>query len=182
MLTTILIVIAAALALAVAVVVVLASQKPDTFRVQRSALINAPPENIFPHINDFRRWTSWSPWEHKDPNMKRTYGASSEGVGATYAWEGNGQVGAGNMQITDSTAPAKIGLVLNMIKPMQAHNAVAFTLEPKAAATEVTWTMTGRTPFIGKIMHVFMDMDRMVGGDFDTGLANLKRVAEGPGR
>jgi uncharacterized protein YndB with AHSA1/START domain len=156
----------------------LAATKPDTFRVQRSAGIKAPPEKVFALINDFKTWTAWSPWEKKDPGTKRTYGPVSAGKGATYAWEGNKDVGQGSMEITQAVAPSKVDLKLDFLKPFEAHNTVAFTLEPKGDITNVLWSMEGPTPYFAKIIHVFLDMDKMVGNDFETGLANLKAIAE----
>jgi hypothetical protein len=163
---------------AIAVVLILAAMKPDQFRVQRTAAIKAPPDKIFPLINDFKAWPAWSPYETKDPAMKRTYGATTTGKGAAYAWDGNGQVGAGNMLITDAPAPSKVTLDLNMSRPMEAHNIVDFTLVPAGDTTTVTWAMRGNTPYFAKIIHVFLNMDKMVGGDFEAGLAKLKTVAE----
>jgi hypothetical protein len=170
--------IGAVVVVGVAVVLILAAMKPDQFRVQRSAAINAPPEKIFPLINDFKAWTAWSPYENRDPNMKRTYGDKTSGAGAIYAWEGNSQVGAGNILITDAAAPSKVALDLNMTSPMDAHNKVEFTLTPAGDSTTVTWAMWGRAPYFAKIIHVFLNMDKMVGGDFEAGLAKLKDVAE----
>ena len=165
-------------ALAIAAVLVLAAMKPDVFRVQRSAAVKAPPEKVFALINDFKRWDAWSPWEKKDPAMKRSFGATTAGKGASYAWEGNKDVGQGSMEITNSVPSSAISLKLDFLKPFEAHNVVDFTLEAKGDSTQITWTMAGPTPFFGKIIHVFMDMDRMVGKDFETGLANLKSIAE----
>ena len=123
-------VIGAVLVLGITVVLILAAMKPDQFQVQRSAAIKAPPEKIFPLINDFKAWTAWSPYETKDPDMKRTFRPATSGKGATYAWDGDGNVGAGNMLITDAPAPSKVALDLNMTKPMTAHNKVEFTLVP----------------------------------------------------
>ena len=162
----------------VAGVLVLAAIKPDTFRVQRTAAIKAPPEKIFALIDDFKAWGTWSPWENKDPAMKRTYGATTRGKGATYAWEGNKDVGQGSMEIAASTPPSRIALKLDFLKPFEAHNSVEFTLAPAGDTTKVTWEMQGPTPFFAKIVHVFINMDRMVGKDFETGLANLKAAAE----
>jgi len=155
-----------------------AATKPDTFTVQRATTIQAPPDKIFAFINDFRRWDVWSPWEKKDPMMKRTYVNAMSGKGAIYAWDGNKDVGQGSMEITDSVAPSKVVLKLDFVKPFEGHNTVEFTLEPKGDATAVTWAMQGPTPFIGKIIHVFINMDSMVGADFEAGLANLKAAAE----
>jgi carbon monoxide dehydrogenase subunit G len=162
----------------VAAVLIVAATRPDTFRVQRAASIKAPPETIFALINDFKRWETWSPWEKKDPAMKRTYGAATRGKGAVYAWEGNKDVGQGRMEIAESSSPSKVALKLDFLKPFEAHNIVEFTLEPKAGATNVTWAMQGDTPYFAKIIHVFINMDRMVGKDFEAGLANLKAAAE----
>jgi hypothetical protein len=170
--------IGAVLVVGIAVVLILAAMRPDQFRVQRSAAIKAPPEKIFPLINDFKAWTAWSPYENKDLAMKRTYGNSTTGKGATYAWEGNGQVGSGNMLITDAPAPSKVTLDLNMTRPIEAHNVVEFTLTPAGDSTTVTWAMRGEAPYFAKVIHVFFNMDKMVGGDFEAGLAKLKAAAE----
>jgi hypothetical protein len=164
-------------AVALAGVLAFAATKPDIFRVQRSAAMKAPPEKIAAVLSDFRRWDSWSPWEKMDPAMKRTYGGAEKGKGATYAWEGNGQVGQGRMEITD-IAPQRVALDLDFVKPFEAHNKVVFTLESKGDATEVSWSMVGPVPYLAKIVHVFVDMDRMVGGQFEAGLANLRTVVE----
>ncbi|WP_293811199.1 SRPBCC family protein [uncultured Bosea sp.] len=170
----------ALLAVGIVVVLILAAGKPDTFQVARSIKIEASPERIYPLIADFRAWGAWSPWEKKDPAMKRTYGGPEIGVGATYAWAGDKNVGEGSMRITEAQVPGKLGLKLDFLKPFEAHNDVVFALTPQGQQTNVTWIMTGPTPFIGKIMHVFMDMDRMVGGDFETGLKAMKAAAERP--
>ena len=162
----------------IAIVLVLAARRPDTFQVTRTATINAPPERIYPLIVDFKAWDAWSPWEKKDPAMKRTYGGPEAGVGATYAWAGDKNVGEGSMRITEAQVPGKLALKLDFLKPFEAHNDVVFALTPQGQQTNVTWIMTGPTPFIGKIMHVFMDMDSMVGGDFESGLKAMKAAAE----
>ena len=164
-------------AVLIAGVLILAATRPDTFRVERSASIKASPGKVFALINDFDRWGAWSPWEKKDPAMKRTFGARS-GKGATYAWEGNKDVGQGRMEIAESVPPSRIAIKLDFVKPFEAHNDVVFTLEPKGDATQVRWAMQGQTPYFAKIVHLFIDMDRMVGQDFEAGLANLKAVAE----
>ena len=162
----------------VAAVLVFAATKPDTFRVERSIAIKAPPEKIFPLIDDFKRWDAWSPWEKKDPGMKRSYGALTSGKGAHYAWEGNGDVGQGSMDITESVAPSKVALKLDFIKPFEGHNGVEFTLVPAGEMTNVKWVMSGPAPFMSKVMQVFMNMDSMIGKDFEAGLASLKAAAE----
>lgn len=171
-------IIAACLVVVIAGVLVYAATKPDMFRVARSAVIKAPADKIFPLINDYRQWTAWSPYETKDPQMKRTFGKVTAGKGATYAWEGDSNVGAGNMVIADSAPPSKVAIKLNMVKPMSASNDVTFTLTPQGEGTAVTWAMQGDVPYFAKIIHVFFDMDKMVGGDFEAGLAKLKMAAE----
>ena len=163
---------------ALAAVLVYANTRPDSFGVQRSATIKAPPEKIFAHINDFRQWRGWSPYENKDPAMRHTLGAVTAGPGATYAWEGNKDVGQGRMEISAASAPTRVTIQLHFIKPFEAHNQVDFRLEPQGEATHVTWDMRGPAPFITRLMGLFFDMDRMIGRDFEVGLANLKTAAE----
>jgi hypothetical protein len=155
-----------------------AATRPDAFRIQRATTIKAPPEKIFPFIADFGRWGAWSPYEKKDPQMKRSFAGPAGGKGAVYAWEGNKDVGQGRMEIAEAAAPSRVTLKLDFVKPFEAHNTVDFTLEPKGDATEVTWAMQGPMPFVSKLITIFVDMDRMVGGDFEAGLASLKALAE----
>ena len=155
-----------------------AATKPDAFRVQRSASIKAPPEKIFAQINDLHRWGSWSPWEKLDPAMKRTYGGAVQGKGAVYEWDGNLNVGKGRMEITDTSPPSKVVIKLDFVKPFEAHNMAEFTLEAKGDLTNVTWAMHGPNPYLAKVLHTIFNMDRMVGKQFETGLANLKTIAE----
>jgi carbon monoxide dehydrogenase subunit G len=178
MLKTIAVIVVVAIVVSIAVVLVIAATRPDTFRVARSTRIKAPPEAIFPLIEDFRNWSAWSPYETRDPAVKRSFGATTKGKGAEYAWEGNRNVGSGRMEITDSSAPSKLALDLHMLTPMKADNAVEFTLAPQGDATDVTWAMDGRVPYFAKIVHMVIDMDRMVGRDFEAGLAKLKAAAE----
>ncbi|MGO4171175.1 SRPBCC family protein [Bosea sp. TAF32] len=180
MLKTVLLSLLSIVVVGIAVVLILAARKPDTFQVTRTATINAPPERVYPLIADFKAWGAWSPWEKKDPAMKRSYGGPETGVGATYAWAGDKNVGEGSMRIMEANTPSRVALKLDFVRPFEAHNDVAFTLTPQGPATLVTWTMIGPTPFVGKIMHVFMDMDRMVGGDFESGLTAMKTAAERP--
>src|SRR3979490_1411270 len=172
------VIIAVVLAVAIAVVLILAATKPDTLRVQRAITVKAPAEKIFPLINDFHQWRTWSPYEHKDPALKRTYSGAESGKGAVYAWEGNNNVGSGRMEILETSVPSKIRIKLDFFKPFEGHNTAEFTMLPQGDATNVTWLMHGPSPFMGKIMHVFINMDRMVGKDFEIGLANLKKLAE----
>ena len=162
----------------VAALLILAATRPDTFRVQRTARIKALPEKVFAFINDFHRWDLWSPWEKMDPAMKRTYSGAENGRGAVYAWEGNKKVGNGRKQITQSSSPTAIAIKLDLFKPFEAHNIAEFTLEANGDFTDVTWAMQGSNPYIAKVMGLFFNMDRMVGKDFETGLANLKTRAE----
>jgi hypothetical protein len=171
-------IIAVVLAIAIAVILILATAKPDRFGIQRATTVKAPPEKIFPLINDFHQWGTWSPYENKDPAMKRSYSGAASGEGAIYAWEGNKNVGSGRMEILDSSAPSKIVIKLDFFKPFEGHNTAEFTMLPHGDATDVTWLMHGPLPFMGKIMHVFINMDRMIGKDFEIGLANLKRLTE----
>jgi hypothetical protein len=171
-------IVAALLALAIAVVLILASRKPDTFSVRRAASIKAPPEKIFPLINDFHKWASWSPYEAKDPAMQRTFSGANSGKGAVYAWNGNKNVGSGRMEILDAPAPNKVVIKLDFFTPFEGHNTAEFTILPQGDATNVTWLMHGPAPFMSKLMQIFINMDNMIGRDFAAGLANLKRITE----
>lgn len=171
-------VIAVLLALAIAVVLILASRKPDTLRVQRSVSIKAAPETIFPLINDFRAWRTWSPYEDRDPNLQRSYSGANSGKGAVYEWNGNKNVGSGRMEILDAPPPNRIVIKLDFLKPFEAHNTAEFALLPQGDTTNVTWLMHGPAPLLSKVMQVFMNMDNMIGKDFAVGLANLKRITE----
>lgn len=173
MLKTLLLIAAAA----VAVLLIYAATRPDTFRVERSAQIQAPPERLFPLINDLRAFNTWNPYEKKDPAIKGRYGDIPSGPGATYAWESD-KVGVGDMRIVAARPDAGVDMRLTFVKPFSAVNDVAFTLEPSGADTRVTWTMEGRLNYIAKLMHIFFNMDRMVGQDFEDGLSNLKTLAE----
>jgi hypothetical protein len=171
---------AVVLAIAVAIVLVLAATKPDTFTVQRAAVVKAPAEKIFPLIDNFHQWVNWSPWENRDPAMKRTYSGAESGRGAVYAWDGNRNVGSGRMEILAASSPSKIVIKLDFFKPFEGHNTAEFNLVPErdAAATNITWVMHGPSSFMSKVMQVFMNLDKMIGNDFETGLANLKRLTE----
>lgn len=166
-----------ALVVVVAAIVIYAATKPDTFHVERSITIKAPPEKIFPLINDLHAWNDWTPY-NKDPAMKKTYSGSDKGVGASYAWQGNKEVGRGTIAITATMPPEKVVLDLHMIEPFEGRNVVQFTLQAAGDSTRVTWGMDGKNNFIVKVMGMFFDMDKMVGKDFEVGLAKLKIVAE----
>ncbi len=165
------------IAVLIAVILVLAAFQPNTFHIERTVTIAAAPDKIAPHINDFHNWGAWDPWAKLDPTMKVTISGAASGKGAVYEWQGNGQVGQGRMEILDST-PNKISIALDFIKPMAAQDNATFTLNPKGTSTDVTWAMDGNVPFVGKIFHLFMNMDKMVGSQFDKGLADLKAAAE----
>jgi uncharacterized protein YndB with AHSA1/START domain len=162
---------------AIAGILLYAATKPDSFRVQRVVLINAPPDKVFPLINDMKAWTAWSPYEKKDPAMKRAYGAVTAGKGATYAWDGDKNVGQGSMEIVESS-PGKIVLKLDFLKPFEAHNMGEFLLEPKGDSTSVTWAIYGPSPYMSKVVGTFMNIDDMIGRDFEKGLADMKAAAE----
>lgn len=163
--------------IALAGVLALASVQPDDFRVQRSARIDAPPEKVYGLIEDLHRWSAWSPWEKKDPAMQRSFTGAAHGTGSKYAWNGNKDVGQGSMTITDATPSSRVALDLDFVKPFEGHNKVVFTLTPDGDATAVNWEMAGPMPFISKIICLFVDMDRMIGKDFEAGLANLEAAA-----
>ena len=171
-------IIAIVLAIAVAIVLILAASKPDKFSVQRVAAMKAPPEKIFSLINDFHQWGTWSPWEHKDPAMKRSFSGAESGRGAVYAWDGNKNIGSGRMEILDASTPSKIIIKLDFFKPFEGHNTAEFTMLPQGDATSVNWVMHGPASFMSKLMQVFMSFDKMIGKDFEAGLANLKRLTE----
>jgi len=164
--------------LLVAAIFIIAAFKPSSFTVQRTATIQAAPEKIFSLINDYHNWTVWSPWEKLDPNMKRTFTGPPAGTRSAYEWDGNSKAGKGRMEIMESVPGSKVGIKLDFIKPIEGHNNVQFNLQPNGNSTIVTWTMSGPVSFPGKVMTVFVSMDKMIGGDFETGLANMKAAAE----
>ena len=156
-----------------------AASRPDTFVVQRSVAIKASPETVYPLISDWHNFLTWSPFE-KDPAMKRAFKGAASGKGAIYEWDGNNKVGAGRIEIMEAIAPSRLVMQLDMIRPMKAQNTVEFTLAAKSGTTDVTWAMNGRVPFMGKLMGLVMNCDKMVGSQFEEGLAKLKGVAEKP--
>lgn len=164
--------------LLIAAVLIYAATKPDAFRVQRTASINAPPDKVFGLINDFHTWASWSPWEKKDLGMKKTHSGPAQGKGAVLEWDGNKDVGTGRMEVLESVPASKIAIKLDFFKPFETHNQAEFILIPKDGSTGVTWAMYGPQPFMMKVMDLVMNMDKMVGKDFEDGLANLKALAE----
>jgi uncharacterized protein YndB with AHSA1/START domain len=171
-------------ALAVAVVAVAglvgyaAATQPDSFRVSRSLNIAAPPEEIYSVLSDFRRSGEWSPYEKLDPDMKRTLSGAPAGKGAVYEWDGDSNAGAGRMEIAEAVPGQSLTLRLDFRRPFEATNTVEYKLEPNGTATRVSWDMHGPMPFISKVMCVFVDLDKMIGKDFEAGLANLKALVE----
>lgn len=162
----------------VAAILGYATTKPDTFSVQREITIKAPPEKIAGLITDFHYWAAWSPWEKLDPAMRRTFTGPANGLGAQYAWQGNDKVGAGRMEITEAAQPERTVIKLDFLKPFESHNTTTFTMTPEGDGTKVNWTMTGPSPYVSKVMTVFVSMDRMIGKDFEKGLNNLKTASE----
>jgi len=161
----------------IAVILILASLKPKTFRIVRSAIIPASPDKIFPHINDFRNWKNWSPWENKDLNMQKSYGGSPSGKGAIYEWNGNKNVGSGRMEIIESIFPTLVVTKLDFITPFEGHNKASFALQAVPEGTKVVWVMNGPTAFIPRIFSIFVNMDKLIGKDFEEGLEGLKKVS-----
>jgi uncharacterized protein YndB with AHSA1/START domain len=175
---TLVAILAAALAVAIAIVLVYAATRPDAFVVRRETSVAAPAERVFALVNDFHRWSAWSPYEKMDPAMTRAYSGQPSGIGAIYQWTGNSKVGAGRMEILEATSPGRIAIKLDFIKPFEGHNTAEFTMEPDGGATKVVWAMRGSSPFVMKVMSLFLNMDRLVGRDFETGLANIKQIVE----
>jgi uncharacterized protein YndB with AHSA1/START domain len=165
--------------LAVAVLLIHAATKPDSFTIQRSASIAAPPDRLFALIHATQPFNTWNPYARKDPTMKLRYEGPASGPGAAYAWDSE-NAGAGRMEVIEASAPTRVAMRLDFERPMKATNRVDFTLEPQGAQTKVTWAMSGPMPYISKLMTTFFDMDKMVGDDFAAGLANLKAAAERP--
>ena len=161
----------------VAGLLAIAASRPTRFRYERSIVVAAPPERVAPLVADFHRWKEWSPWEHLDPTLKRSYGGAPSGQGATYAWEGNSKTGTGRMEITEAST-ATIVIKLDFLKPFEAHNLARFTFVPEGGGTHVSWSMEGPSPFIARLMGIFMNMERMIGRSFEEGLAKLKALAE----
>ena len=162
----------------IGIVLALAASKPNEFVVQRTARMRATPDRIFPHIADFHRWAAWSPYERLDPAMRKTHSGAASGPGAVYEWEGNSKVGKGRMEVMQATPPTRATVKLDFEKPFVAHNTATFALVPAGDGTDVTWAMHGTSPMMMRVMGVFMNMDNLIGRDFETGLANLKANAE----
>jgi hypothetical protein len=166
-----------ALVVILALILIIASTRPNTVHYERTTVINAPPERIIPHLIDFRKWEAWSPWDKLEPDMKRNYAGASSGVGAKYAWEGKKKAGAGSMEITEANSQG-VKVDLRFIKPWKAECIAQFHFLPQPNGTNVRWTMDGPNTFMGKVFGLFMNMDKLVGKDFETGLAGLKAELE----
>jgi len=163
---------------AIALLLVFAATRPDSFRVERSITIKAAPAKVYALLNDFHNFPSWSPWQDLDPAMKVTHGGAASGQGAIYEWVGNSAVGAGRMEILKAQPDASITVKLDFLQPFEAHNTAEYTLANSTDGTTVTWAMYGPSPYVSKVMGIFVSMDSMIGKDFERGLAKLKAVAE----
>lgn len=162
----------------IAIILIVASFQSDDMSVTRTATIAAPPEAVFKVVNDFRQWDAWSPWSKLDPAMKKTLEGPPEGVGAVYHWSGNNEVGEGTTRLVVSEPPKKVGMKLEFVRPMAGTSDVQFSFAPEGTGTKVTWAMQGKKPFIGKVVGLFMDCEKMCGDQFNEGLANLKKIVE----
>ena len=167
-----------ALGAVVIVFLIFVALQPPDFRVSRSATISAPAPAVFAHVNDLHKWEAWNPWGKIDPQMKQTYEGAAAGMGAIYSWVGNSQVGEGRMTITESRPSDRIRIKLEFFKPFKATNTAEFTFRPGGNQTSVTWSMSGTKNYMMKAVHLFMNMDKMVGGQFEKGLADMKAVVE----
>ena len=165
-------------AAAIVVLVIVVSTRPSTFHIERSTTMAAPPETAFAQVNDFHAWAAWSPWEKLDPQMKRTFEGPPAGIGSRYAWVGNREVGEGRMTIEKSDKPTQVSIKLEFLQPFAATNTATFSFAPAAGGTQVTWAMDGQNNFMAKAAHMVMDMDKMLGADFERGLAAMKTAAE----
>ncbi|HEY1172438.1 MAG TPA: SRPBCC family protein [Verrucomicrobiae bacterium] len=162
----------------IGILLIAASRQPDEYSVSRSATMAAPASAIFTHVNTIKKWEAWNPWGKLDPNMKLTYDGPSAGVGASYSWEGNNQVGSGKMTVTESKPDEAVRFRLDMYKPMAGTSDAAFTFKPEGDKTTVTWSMSGKCNLMSKVMGLFMSMDKMIGDQFEKGLADLKTIVE----
>ena len=166
------------LAVLVGILVIIVSLRPVDFRIKRSATIPAPPNVVFQRVNDFHLWQAWSPWARLDPNCKNSFEGAAAGAGAMFAWSGNKKVGEGRMAIVESKPGEYIRLNLDFVKPFEGHCVTEFTFKPESGGTLMTWTMTGKNNFVARAVTLVMNCDKMIGGQFEQGLANLKEVVE----
>ena len=161
----------------IAALLAYAATRPGSLHVERSTIVIARPDKVFPLINDFRNWSGWSPYEKRDPAMKKVFSGAPNGKGAVYEWDGNKELGKGRMEMIDAQ-PSRIAIKLDFVRPFEGHNVATFTLESEPAGAKVTWAMDGPASFMMKVMCIFINMDNMIGRDFAAGLANLKAIAE----
>jgi hypothetical protein len=166
------------IAVIIVVFVIIVALQPAQFRIARSASISAPPPAVFEQVNDFHKWEAWNPWGKIDPAMKQTYAGARAGNGAIYTWAGNNEVGEGRMTITESRPSELVRVKLEFFKPFAATNTAEFTFKPEGNQTMVTWAMFGDKNFMAKAVHLFMNMDKMIGGQFEKGLADMKSIVE----
>lgn len=167
-----------AVVVVIAALLIYASTRPNDFRVERSATFKAAPDKVYAQLNDLHNWQAWSAWERKDPNMKKSFSGAASGVGAVYAWEGNGNVGKGSMTIAESVPDQKVLIKLDFISPFEGHNTAEIVLQPQDGGTHVVWSMYGPMAFVPKLMGIFFDMDQMIGKDFEDSLNNLRTVVD----
>ncbi|UTW09095.1 SRPBCC family protein [Pseudomonas benzenivorans] len=166
------------LAVIVILLLVLIARQPDQFRVERSAFMAAPAEAVFVQVNDFHNWPQWSPWARRDPAMRVDYQGADAGVGAVYRWSGNKAVGEGSATIIESRASERVRILLDFLKPFKASNEALFSFAEELGGTRVSWSMSGHKNFMAKAAHLLMDMDKLIGGDFEQGLEQLRQVVE----
>ncbi len=171
-----------ALVIIVVAFAVVVALQPSEFRVARSTMVAAPAAAVFQQVNDFHNWVNWSPWEKRDPAMKRAYEGTPAGAGAVYRWDGNKEVGTGSMTIIESRPSELVRIKLEFLKPFRATNAAEFAFKPDGDRTAVTWSMNGHNNFMAKAVHLFLNMDKMIGDDFERGLRQMKQVVEAPGK
>lgn len=177
-LVTALLIVLAMIFVFLVVLVGLIEMQPDTFHLERSRQMAAPPEAVFAQVNDFHNWQAWSPWAKLDPNAKNTYSGADAGAGAMFAWDGNDEVGAGQMEIIESKPSELVKLELDFKRPMESSCDTIFTFKPEGNGTVVTWAMEGPNSFLGKALHLVIDMDAMVGAQFDEGLTSIQQIVE----
>jgi Polyketide cyclase / dehydrase and lipid transport len=168
----------AVVALVIFILVIVIALQPGEFRIARSTKISAPPPVVFAQVNDFRKWQAWNPWGKIDPAMKVSYEGAPAGVGAVYSYSGNNEVGEGRMTIIESRPHELIRVKLEFLKPFAATNTAEFTFKPEANETITTWSMFGEKNFMAKAIHLFISMEKMIGGQFEKGLADMKAAAE----
>jgi uncharacterized protein YndB with AHSA1/START domain len=156
----------------------MASRQPDAFAIERSVVVSVPAEVIYPKIADLHQWSAWSPYDKLDPQMKKVFNGTPGAAGASMYWSGNAKAGEGTMTVRELMPPSKITIQLDMLKPIEGHNVVEFNLEPTDGGTRVTWAMRGPNSYLSKVVGLFMNMDTMIGTDFEDGLASLKMQAE----